>query len=353
MTTDNLVTSITEAAQSTNSSKPHNTYEYSGATISDKTLRNLESEFNATLGKYKIATQLLNEERIKNKTEQSNVAPYYNSAISNEEGEYYYINNYGYYNAFTTGSWENKSTTCPTKTIPVTNDTLSKLKHKKGPDMNPQQACGVAGHIIQRGPHDTYAWVDITGVKHVYSASAWKNRSKPSCHKNPIKLTITEFDNIPTGDAMQEKTECRKTENIKNLLNDVDVLNKKLADLAKQIYERIEILYEKNKQMRSYASYHKKFMDKNNIELQNHRGKIDKIYDYQNTSLGQVETSSLNMTANKYHYNAWILLAIAIIAITIRSVLSGETNIIVNGVVLIFCLLLVYWASVWIYNKIV
>ena len=70
------------------------------------------------------------------------------------------------------------------------------------------------------------------------------------------------------------------------------------------------------------------------------------------TILGQVEDSRLVRRSSRYHYVAWFGLAVAVIAITLRAVLSGTPGTLGGAVILVFCLLVVWAAARWIWSKV-
>lgn len=70
------------------------------------------------------------------------------------------------------------------------------------------------------------------------------------------------------------------------------------------------------------------------------------------TIVGQVEDSRLVRRSSRYHYVAWFGLAIAVVAITLRAVLSGTPGTLGGAVIVVFCLLVVWAAARWIWSKV-
>ena len=70
------------------------------------------------------------------------------------------------------------------------------------------------------------------------------------------------------------------------------------------------------------------------------------------TVVGQVQDSRLVRRSSRYHYIAWFGLAVAVIAITLRAMLSGRPGALGGAVIVVFCLLIVWAAARWIWSKV-
>ena len=68
------------------------------------------------------------------------------------------------------------------------------------------------------------------------------------------------------------------------------------------------------------------------------------------TAHGQRNNTNLVRISKEYHFFVWVVLAIAIIGITISSINSNPGKL-AHGVVVIVCLLFVYSSAVWIWQK--
>ena len=66
---------------------------------------------------------------------------------------------------------------------------------------------------------------------------------------------------------------------------------------------------------------------------------------------GEEENTSLMMTSNWYHYIVWLIVGIAVISITIHTLLGGEPSRMASGAALIFCIVVLFALVRWFYNK--
>ena len=80
--------------------------------------------------------------------------------------------------------------------------------------------------------------------------------------------------------------------------------------------------------------------------------RIEHEHGRKGTIVGQVEDSRLVRRSSRYHYVAWFGLAIAVIAITLRAMLSGTPGTLGGAVVVVFCRLVVWAAARWIWGKV-
>lgn len=80
--------------------------------------------------------------------------------------------------------------------------------------------------------------------------------------------------------------------------------------------------------------------------------RIENEHGRKETIVGQVQDSRLVRRSSRYHYVAWFGLAIAVIAITLRAMLSGTPGTLGNAVIVVFCLVVVWAAARWIWSKV-
>ena len=85
----------------------------------------------------------MNEDRLKKTQTLQQAKQYLGNAISEEDGNYYYVNNYGFTHKYSTDAWNKNSKSCPKNVM-----SASSSLFRKGPDMVPGQPCSVAGKIF-------------------------------------------------------------------------------------------------------------------------------------------------------------------------------------------------------------
>ena len=66
----------------------------------------LEDEFNKTLIQYTNTYKELSESLLKKNQTQKGVYQYYNKVLTSDDGNYVYVNNYGYTHRYSTDAWD-------------------------------------------------------------------------------------------------------------------------------------------------------------------------------------------------------------------------------------------------------
>merc|ERR1711871_907692 len=155
--------------------------------IKSPTLDKYEKEFQKTLVQYNNAYQELSNDRLKKTQTLKKAKQYLGKVISEEDGNYYYVNDYGFTHKYSTDAWNKNNENCP-QTI---KDATSSL-FRQGPDMVPGQPCKIAGRNILNETTGEAAWVDIKGYKHIYSEDVWNKKSK-SCSSKTISISDDNF----------------------------------------------------------------------------------------------------------------------------------------------------------------
>jgi hypothetical protein len=298
-------------------------------------IREEEDIFNQTLSEYSKTYELLMKEMMeKNQTRKN--SPLFGKVVS-KDGNYTYVNDYGYTHKYSTASWESKNKNCPDSAIPDENY-LEMLN--AGPDMEIGQPCEVAGKNIQNIETGETAWVDIQGYKHVYSSDVWKNKNK-KCNIIPIELSNEDYNKIPQGNAMMSTSECDNLDINPKLWKKLVMLNQKLLRLVEEISQNVHFLQYKDTRMQSEINKKQKVINNYKNFLEKQKNSIDnKQIDYA-TIESEMEDSGLVLESNKLKYLLWILMVVFIIGITIHSIFNEPSNL-TTTVVLILALVVLY-----------
>jgi len=203
------------------------TVSYKNGTPDD--ISRLENEFNQTLVQYNTVYKLFNESIVQPNTIKD-LTPYLGKNIKTNDGNYAYINDYGYTHKYSTDAWANKDISCNLDTDVLDTDSSFQL----GPDMGIQQPCGIAGKNIQNTQTNEYAWVDIKGYKHIYSSDVW-NTKNSGCDADVITLSNDTYNAIPSGTNMTSTDTCIQSDIDPNVWTQLVQLNDTLYQIAKQI----------------------------------------------------------------------------------------------------------------------
>ena len=275
-------------------------------------LDNYEKQFHKTLAEYNKTYKEMNEDRLKKTQTLQQSKKYLGNAISEEDGNYYYVNNYGITHKYSTDAWNKNSKSCP-KTVMSASSSL----FRKGPDMVPGQPCRIAGKNIRNQETGEAAWVDIKGYKHVYPEDVWDKKSK-SCSKNTISISDENYKLIPEDSPMTNTTVCDSMDINPIVWVRLQKLNKKLISLAQKISQEIEKMKIKDEVMRNLINDQKKQLDIYVVNLDNDRLQLQRERNTLITISGEKENSELNMTSNLYKYMIMFIIAILAILITLN-----------------------------------
>lgn len=307
--------------------------------VNHQDMSNIEKEFNKKLSEYTVTYKSLMESIINNTTEDKNISiKYHGKVVKDKDGNFIYINNYGFTHKYLSDSWSYNDSSCPDTVTDIENNILNKFK--TGPNMGSGQACKIAGQNIENNQTKEIAWVDIKGFKHVYPQELWKNK-KESCNIEPIKLSSKAYDNIPNGPPMEENTDCLK-------LNVDPLLWSKLQKLNNELISLSEIMLNELNKLKTSNNSNLDLENKIN-KLNNNIKQLSYNKDNINSIRGQEEFSANYATVNQYQKNIWLILAILLLLGLFRS-LSGTDDTIIGSILIIVLIFVLYFVMKTYYN---
>jgi len=301
------LSSIIETLESENSLSQNNKVQVSKVS-------KYENEFNRTLAEYTNTYKNFMQELLNKNQTQQNVNQYFGKVITGGDGNYAYINDFGYTHRYSNDAWLKNDSSCPNTVISVSADDFKSLS--QGPDMGIGQACKIAGQNIQNMDTKEVAWVDIKGFKHIYTQDMWENKSS-DCNLNPIKISALAFNNIPNGSPMNSTSVCTEMDVNPVLLNKLNKLNDKLVSLAQSMISEINNISSNNQTLKNKLTQKKR-------ELTDHIGQFNNQKQIQFsgkdfvTIQGEQENSLAYLNYNYYHYLLWLILTIFIIFVMFR-----------------------------------
>jgi hypothetical protein len=300
-----------------------------------------EKDFQKTLVEYNKAYQELNEDRLKKTQTLQKAKQYLGKVISEEDGNYYYVNNFGFTHKYSTDAWNKNNKDCPSNVMSANSNLF-----REGPDMAPGQPCHLAGKNIRNKDTNEAAWVDIKGFKHVYPENVWDKKSK-TCSAKTINISDENYKLIPEDSPMTTTTVCDTMDINPNIWVHLKKLNKKLISLAQKMSREIEKMKIKDDVMRKLIDDQKKQLDIYVVNLDNDRMQLQKEKRTLITVSGEKENSELNMTANMYSYLYMFILAILSAYFTMKILYSNNIS---NKTILIVVLISVV-GIYYIYNN--
>lgn len=305
-------------------------------------LQNIENKFNQTLALYTQTYQQFNEDLITKRQSKKKIIDYLGKVVSDEDGNNYYVNNFGFTHKYSDSAWDKNNSSCPS--IPTQYD-KKMTNFKSALPMVQGQPCKIAGQNIKNKDTDEEAWVDIRGVKHPYS-NITKNES---CSSESIELSSSDYNLIPTGGAMSKSDECLSLDVNPNLWTRLQKLNKQLKNQAVELSEEIDKLSLEDIEIKDHLIIKRQQLlnyvdsmndDKNNIEY-NNRILMEVV--------GEEEDSSLRMNSNYYSYIIWVFVVIFIVCLTIAaSTNDGEK---VTGITYVILAIFILMFLIYLYRK--
>ena len=300
----------------------------------------IEDEFNDTLQHYTTLYNELMKDLIQKDKAQQEVQQYFGKVVKTEKGDYYYVNNYGYKQGYSTESWTANSKTCPSKPISITNDDIEKLPN--GYMMDVGQACNVSGKNIKNKDSGEIAWVDIRGVKHPYENNVWQYK-KGSCNMEPVLLESDEYNGVPLGVPMNATTECDRLGLNDNVWDKLVGLNDKLITLSKQLVIEIGKIGIEDGLLKKAAQEKEKKVEQYIKDLEKDKMELDKAHGRMSTIGGERDVSEKVVNNRFMALIFWAILAVVVIFTVFHSFLGGSNQMVQNVILVVVALMLIYF----------
>lgn len=331
----NEIGSIQEAMEDHDSIQPH-----VAAGKENPLITKIEDEFNDTLQHYTTLYQELMKDLIQKDKAQQDVQQYFGKVVKTEKGDYYYVNNYGYKQEYSTESWTANSKTCPSKPISITDDDIEKLPN--GYMMDVGQACNVSGKNIKNKDSGEIAWVDIKGVKHPYENNVWQYK-KGSCNMEPVLLESDEYNGVPLGVPMNANTECDRLGLNDNVWDKLVGLNDKLITLSKQLVIEIGKIGIEDGLLKKAAQEKEKKVEQYIKDLEKDKMELDKAHRRMSTIRGERDVSEKVVNNRFMALIFWAILAVVVIFTVFHSFLGGSNQMVQNVILVVVALMLIYF----------
>lgn len=327
---------ISSIVENMDTKRPTVTYKNSSDEIS-----RLENEFNQLLVQYNTVYKLFNESIVQSNTIKD-LTPYLGKNIKTNDGNYSYINDYGYTHKYSTDAWANKDITCNLDTVDLDTDSSFQL----GPVMGIQQPCGMAGKNIQNIQTNEYAWVDIKGYKHIYSSDVWNTKTS-GCNRNVIMLSNDAYNAIPSGTNMTSTDTCIQSDIDPNIWAELIQLNDSLYQIAKQISVNLDTVIVKDSQLQtSLKNSQKEILEITNGIQQDRRQLQRYSNSLANTEANETD-SHLRQTMYYQERMIWSILLLTVLSLMVYTLVYSSSQQ-YDIIVLIVCLFLLFAFARWI-----
>lgn len=309
----------------------------------------IETDFNKTLSEYSATYRLLTQEMLGKAQSQKDVKKYYGKVISEDGGNYSYVNDFGYTHRYSNDAWAKNDASCPSDPVDISAEENAKLS-LLGPGMGTGQACGMAGKNVKNKSTGEVAWVDIKGFKHIYSSSVW-DKKDGTCDTDTTTLESSSYDAIPSGSPMVSTTPCKQLDIDPGTWQKLSQLNDKLVSLAGQMSTELGGLKVADDNLKQNLTDQQASLNDYVTTLQADKKNMGHFNSVFATVSGEEESSGLLLTSKKLRYLVWFLLAIMIVSITLHSVSTGTMTRGGNTIVLIVSLIVIYIILRWLYNR--
>lgn len=333
-TTSPKLKSIVETLESTNSLSQTNKVPVSNVS-------QFESEFNRTLVEYSNAYKSFMQELLNKTQTQKKVNQFFGKAVSSADGNYAYVNDFGYTHRYSNDAWLKNDPSCPNTVSPISADDFKSLV--QGPDMGLGQACKIAGQNIQNTDTEEVAWVDIKGYKHIYPVEIWKSKES-SCNLEPIKISKIAFNNIPSGTPMTNTSLCNKMDLNPVLLGNLNELNNKLVSLAQSMISELNNITVNDKDLNNKLTQKKNEL-KNYINEFNNQKSSSFSENDMITLEGERQNSNSYLNYSYYRFIVWFIFLIFIILFILKNLVSNESSNLESVIVILFVIFIIYYVS--------
>lgn len=306
-------------------------------------IKNIENLFNQTLAEYTQTYQLFSEDILNKNQTKKRIVDYLGKVISDEDGNNYYINNFGYTHKYSPNAWENNNSSCPSTTVSFTGK-FDELEMAL--PMNSGQPCKLAGKNIKNMDTLEEAWVDIKGVKHPYT----QNHKSDTCLENPIEISALDYNLIPSGSSMGRADKCVSLDVNPVLWEKLDSLNTKLKKQAHLLAKEIGNLKLQDKSANMELNEKKEKLLNYISEISDERENISLNNQMLMEINGQETDTLLQMNSNYYGYILWVVLMIFIIVLTIN--FTSMTNNEVSPMMYILIAIPIIFMMIYLFRKI-
>lgn len=301
----------------------------------------LEDQFSKKLAEYNAAYKLFGEAIVKTNNADKEIQQYFGQAITSGDGNYSYVNDYGYTHKYSTDAWSNNANSCPQDALSVDQSISSKMK--SGPDMGYGQPCGIAGNNIQNDTTKEYAWVDIKGYKHVYSSNLWTSKSA-SCDVPAITVSDAEYKAIPSGGNMTSTDKCIQLDIDPALWNKIMRLNDELLVLSEKLAQQLGKLVVQNVELQES----KKMLAQTNHSLHNDRLALGHYQTTIVTVEAEQEDTALLQRMRYLHLLAWLFLLVTVLSLTVHAFVVPASKVsdvigLIFGIILLFVIVKLLW----------
>lgn len=307
----------------------------------------LEDQFSKKLAEYNAAYKLFSEAVVKTNTADKEIQQYFGQAITSGDGNYSYVNDFGYTQKYSTDAWSNNSVSCPQDALTVNQSLASQIK--SGAAMGVGQPCSIAGNNIQNDKTKEYAWVDIKGYKHIYSSDLWASKAT-SCNVPAIPVSNAEYNAIPSGGSMTTTDKCLQLDIDPALWDKIMRLNDELLAISEMLAAELGKLVVQDVELQVAIKESQNQVSQTSQSLQSDRQAMGAVQNNIITTSAEQEDTALLQRMNYLHLLAWLFLVVTVLSLTAHAFVAPTSK--VSDIIgLIFGIILLFVIVNWLWNK--
>ena len=306
----------------------------------------IEQEFNQILAQYTSAYKQFSEATLRS-MEADQTGTHGGKVVDPGDGHYVYVNHHGYTHKYSAAAWGAKGRGCDDAAVPISPEVLAGML--AGPAMNPGQPCGLAAKLVKNKASSEMAWVDMKGIKHVFSRAAWRGKP-PTCDLHIHEVSAGEYAALPTGPPMQDGEDCDRRSIDPAAWDNLQRLNTRLVELADQLGRQLQGLETEDAALQGQMSKHQKQLQSYVSAL-----KKDKAHRPSGPALGnavaRAESTRILAGTRWYHYWAWVVTAVVVVALTARALSTDDPGAATTLIALVALVVILYNVVRWLYER--
>ena len=309
----------------------------------------LRRRLNDALNKCNTLAKLIQTELVENGQRLGHVRNLLGKWGALPDGSLLYINDYGYTTAYTSPKTP-RSTRCST-VLPTIEESQAPYIHDNGNmslmtgSMTP---CGVAGRNIRNTSTGEAAWVDIKGIKHIYSSDVWKDKSG-RCAIVPVEVSPEEWKAIREGGRMKKTSPCNTMDVDPELAYKYDKAQARLDIITREAIKQLEVLGGKDKELEMLLEASRRQTVEREANQTKVAGEVNRRREKGGNLTGDLDSSQLVLLSSRSQMLVWLVLMITTISLAIAALVSGPGRL-GDFVLVTLALLVVYWISTIVYR---
>lgn len=271
----------------------------------------LQNKFNSTLNEYTESYKQYLQQFDKNS--ENNPMRYADMNVRSKGGKFYYVNKYGYTRGYSSPSWNNRDSSCPSSPPKRGTENIF-YRLRRGAEKGSGEPCGLEGTNIRNASTGAVAWVDAKGFKHHYpNQTIWNETQKNgNCSSSYKNVSNEIYNSVPSGSDMNPTSKCETGKFNEPLWNRILQLNDRLIQLAEELYDESNKIRNKEDDVSNELSSTQNELMNYISELEKERKQLEKIQQKNLTLQGRYDELKVDIRSQYMRYVAWTVGALTL-----------------------------------------